>query len=123
MMRAVRSFLLKIIYRMVRPLIAPHNIIGNPYVAGKLMPLGDGAGRYVTLRAEGAASTRDGFPVPPVELWEGYGQTPEEYLASGREHMDNLLAILRGAGESPEATGRVLEVGCAAGRMAPVSAN
>ena len=57
------------------------------------------------------------LPVPPEKLWLGYGKTAEEWLESGQRHvavMRNLLA------ESDYHFGdghRVLELGCAAGRM------
>ena len=57
------------------------------------------------------------WSVPPGSLWEGYGSTEEEYLALGREHMASMLDILRKAGASVEAFQRVMDFGCAAGRM------
>jgi len=50
-------------------------------------------------------------------MWEGYGETPDQYMASGRDHMTRMLEILSAAGTSPEAFEKVLDFGCAAGRM------
>lgn len=57
--------------------------------------------------------------MPPKEKWisEKYGQTNEEYLASGERHVQEMLDILNHAGVSLEALGHVLEFGCGDGRM------
>ena len=57
------------------------------------------------------------LPVPPNTYWEGYGPTAEAYLQSGREHTERMLAILEAAGADPAGLHRVLDFGCAAGRM------
>ncbi len=58
-------------------------------------------------------------PVPPKETWisEKYGQTAEEYLASGRRDVQDMLAILERAGVLLESAGPILEFGCGDGRM------
>lgn len=57
--------------------------------------------------------------VPPKRGWisEKYGKTPEEYLASGRRDMDDMLAVLERAGVTLESLGNILEFGCGDGRM------
>jgi SAM-dependent methyltransferase len=62
-------------------------------------------------------ATDNGLPVPPRELWEGYGDTVEEYLAGGREHFTKMSSILSGSGFELDATQRVLDFGCSAGRL------
>ena len=57
------------------------------------------------------------LPVPPMHLWEGYASTPEEYLEGAQHEMTTMLAILSKAGASPQELTRVLDFGCAAGRM------
>lgn len=59
----------------------------------------------------------DGLPVPPREIWAGYGTTPEEYVTSGRHHWQSMSEILKEAGLHPVPGQRVLDFGCAAGRM------
>ena len=59
----------------------------------------------------------DAFAVPPSELWEGYGKSPEEYLGSGRNHAARMLEICGSAGFDIAKAGRVLDFGCSAGRM------
>jgi SAM-dependent methyltransferase len=57
--------------------------------------------------------------VPPKETWisQKYGKTDEEYLASGKRDVDEMLEICRRSGVSVEAPGHILEFGCGDGRM------
>jgi SAM-dependent methyltransferase len=59
----------------------------------------------------------DGLPVPPSELFAGYGGNAEEYLASGRDHFERMKELLAGEEFKFEKGCRVLDFGCAAGRM------
>jgi SAM-dependent methyltransferase len=119
MLNKIKGLILKVVYRGIRSFIANQNIISNPYVTGKLLPLQGVRDYYITLHPDAPTrpGSKDDFPVPPRELWEGYGGSPEEYLEGGREHMTRMLEILAEAGASPGTLTRVLEVGCAAGRM------
>ena len=47
----------------------------------------------------------------------GYAETPEEYLASGREHVSRMLDVLQQSSNSPVPLRYVLDLGCASGRM------
>lgn len=62
------------------------------------------------LRTNEIAS--DGLPLPPKNLWVGYADTPEEYILSGKRHVSKIFEMT-GRSNYP----RVLEFGCAAGRM------
>jgi ubiquinone/menaquinone biosynthesis C-methylase UbiE len=57
------------------------------------------------------------LPVPPQPLWENYADSQDHYLASGREHVDNMRRILGEQGFQFKAGQRILELGCATGRM------
>jgi ubiquinone/menaquinone biosynthesis C-methylase UbiE len=57
------------------------------------------------------------LPTPPENLWLGYGRTIEEWLASGKRHVDKMREILAASGYNFEPGGRVLELGCAGARM------
>ena len=57
------------------------------------------------------------FIVPPPTLWVSYGRTPEEYLESGKEDVEKMQEIYARSGAPLEAAGRILELGCAGGRM------
>jgi len=58
-----------------------------------------------------------GLPIPPSNLWVGYGKTADEYLSSGRRHFKKMSSILEESGYSFENGNRILDFGCAAGRM------
>jgi SAM-dependent methyltransferase len=115
--------LTRMVYKAVRPYLArllpAADIILNPYISGKLIPLqATKAYSIITHRGSPAVRVSNGtLPVPPKELWEGYGDTEEEYLSCGHQDMASMLDNLRVVGESPQALLRVLDLGCAAGRM------
>ena len=58
-----------------------------------------------------------GLPIPPNNLYEGYGKNSEEYLTSGEKHISKMRNILKEAGYSFEEGNRILDFGCAGGRM------
>jgi SAM-dependent methyltransferase len=57
------------------------------------------------------------LPVPPPEFWAYYCTSTESYLQSGREDTDTMRRLLAESGAPIENASRVLEVGCAGGRM------
>jgi SAM-dependent methyltransferase len=57
------------------------------------------------------------LPVPPSELWVGYGATPDEYLSIGRYDVETMERLVGASGAPLASCGRILELGCAAGRM------
>jgi SAM-dependent methyltransferase len=115
--------LTRIVYKAVHPYLArllpAADIILNPYISGKLIPLqATKAYSIITHLGSPAVRVSNGtLPVPPKELWEGYGDTETDYLSCGHQDMASMLDNLRVVGESPQALLRVLELGCAAGRM------
>jgi SAM-dependent methyltransferase len=99
-------------------LLDPSAIHANSYVSSKLYPLAGQSTGHVQLYADAAApGPGERLPVPPMHLWEGYASTPEEYLEGAQHEMGIMLAILSKAGASPQELTRVLDFGCAAGRM------
>lgn len=58
-----------------------------------------------------------GLPIPPKELWLGYGDTPEWYLQSGRKNDRTMREIANTGGFRLEDARRILDFGCGAGRM------
>ena len=59
----------------------------------------------------------EGLPIPPEELWVGYGPDVESYLSEGKNDVAEMVRILEESGVPFKDTNRVLEFGCAAGRM------
>ncbi|MBK8858912.1 MAG: class I SAM-dependent methyltransferase [Opitutaceae bacterium] len=58
------------------------------------------------------------LPVPPRDLWLGYGQDEQSYVASGREDVARMLEVIArsDAGFNPGAR-PILDLGCGGGRM------
>ena len=56
------------------------------------------------------------FPVPPPELME-YGESVQVHLAQGKETIDTMRSIVERNGQSLKAAKRILEFGCANGRL------
>lgn len=113
-MMALEAMLKRGVYKVLR---SDGTILNNPYISGKLVPLQGKGAHCILMKPSSNGSSNGDLPVPPRELWAGYGSTPEEYLALGREHMGSMLDILQKAGAAPSQLLRVLEFGCAAARM------
>lgn len=59
----------------------------------------------------------DGLPIPPPSLWAGYGTNSTDYILSGRSHFAAMLEQLSSSGFALANNQRILELGCAAGRL------
>jgi ubiquinone/menaquinone biosynthesis C-methylase UbiE len=81
----------------------PHKRSSYSYVIRKTNPPKAGGAREL--------------PAPPERLWLAYGPTIEDYLKSGKRDVDSMQSILSDSGYSFDEGNRVLEFGCAAGRM------
>lgn len=57
------------------------------------------------------------LPVPPEELWLGYGPDAETYLSLGKRHVAAMARVLAEDGFDVANAKRILEFGCGAGRM------
>ena len=114
----IPSPILTRIKSLVKEVVTPVHplILKNPYVAGKFYPLqGRSAGYIIPKPDTRTGSSKEDLPIPPVDLLQGY--SPEEHLAAGHRDMATMLDILTRAGVSPQKLARVLDFGCAAGRM------
>lgn len=100
-----------------RGLLRPSDIIRNPYLSAKYLPFQEGRDlRALLPEAEPAHPGDDGLPVPPRPYWMGYGSSAGEYLSSGRGDAARMLQEVEAAVPGFVA-GRVLDLGCGAGRM------
>jgi len=57
------------------------------------------------------------LPVPPRDFWADYCTSAESFLASGREDCETMSRLLAESGAAIEDAGRILELGCAGGRI------
>lgn len=57
-----------------------------------------------------------GLPIPPENLWLGYGKNNTEYLF-GKLQVEKMLEIVRQSDFAFEKGNRILDFGCGAGRM------
>jgi SAM-dependent methyltransferase len=101
---------------LVSRLLNLARITEDPVLLIKYVP-----GRLAGERLECTRPSRissDSLPVPPRELWLGYGSTEQEYLDSGRTDTERMVAILAEAGYSVGASDLpILDLGCGGGRM------
>jgi SAM-dependent methyltransferase len=82
-------------------------------------PYNSGARSFILRKV--STQGREGLarPVPPRDQWisDKYGNTAEEYLASGQRDLHDMEDILTRAGISLVDLGNILEFGCGDGRM------
>lgn len=87
-----------------------------PTAALKYIPYKRGEKVFVIARS--ATGPSDGMTaIPPRHLWHGYGETAEEYLATGRQHVGAMIDLLGDSDFKIAAGHRILDFGCASGRM------
>lgn len=93
-------------------------LMNSTVIPAKIYPFAEEAGVWWTeMTALVEEAPPESLAVPPIELWEGYGKTPTQYLASGRHDIARMLEILGGAGFSLDRAERIIDFGCSAGRM------
>lgn len=88
-------------------------------IAGHFYPYFEAQPTRIIRKADESPETSpdDGLPVPPRALFAGYGHSPADYLASGRDHHQAMMTILASSGLELAEGDRILDFGCAAGRM------
>jgi SAM-dependent methyltransferase len=92
-------------------------VAANPALAAKYDPYQERHSSYlVPLATTDGAHSAD-LPIPPRELWMCFETTADEYMSSGRTHVEAMRKILAASGFAFESGRRVLDFGCAAGRM------
>lgn len=95
------------------------SLMDNPSIAAKFYPYQENRTSYVLLTPtnDDKRLCESELPIPPKKLWMCFEETAEEYLSSGREHVDKMMAITKASGFSFRQGNRILDFGCAAGRM------
>jgi ubiquinone/menaquinone biosynthesis C-methylase UbiE len=128
MMRAEKRFLKRFLQFPADVLIAsseklPRKVSDmvrrDPRLDGKFYPYEADRDFFMTLRPsyrppDHAAS---GLPLPPQDLWAGYGTTAEYFLNSGQVDVDSMKRLLVSTGYRLQNVNRLLDFGCASGRM------
>jgi SAM-dependent methyltransferase len=105
-----------LIRRTTAAAFSPRDILSNPFVSAKLLPLQDKE-PHAVLRHVRTPSLTDELPVPPEELTIRWGLTPESYLRGGQIDAETMLALLAEVDLPVESLSRVLDFGCAEGRV------
>lgn len=90
-------------------------IINEPRLSAKFFPYRPDQPFLAILKT--GDNCREQSAIPPQQLWYGYGKTAEEYLSSGRIDVDKMIELLNASSFSIQSGNRILELGCAAGRM------
>ncbi|MBR1157441.1 class I SAM-dependent methyltransferase [Bradyrhizobium sp. JYMT SZCCT0428] len=85
----------------------------RPGVSARFIPLP----RRDNVSFVSPSAPNNHLPVPPRHLWEGYAETEAEYLKCGQDDVAQMLGILNEVEQRPVALERVLDLGCASGRM------
>jgi SAM-dependent methyltransferase len=70
-----------------------------------------------TVPGQSPADVPGSLPVPPREFWANYCTSAESFLESGREDVETMSRLLLESGAAIDEAARVLELGCAGGRM------
>jgi SAM-dependent methyltransferase len=88
-------------------------------ISGHFYPYFEAARMRVLRKSDWASENDsvDGLPIPPRALHAGYGFDATTYLECGREHVRAMMTIMSESGFELRAGARVLDFGCAAGRM------
>lgn len=111
-----RRLLEGVLRRTAAATFNPREILSNPFVSAKLLPLEEKESHAV-LRHVRTPSPTDELPVPPEALTSRWGLTPESYLRGGQIDAERMLELLGGLDIPVESLSRVLDFGCAEGRV------
>lgn len=95
-------------------------ILEHPHISAKFFPYKGNDSFYEILKKShhiDMLTDQMLLPVPPKTLWEGYAETEEMYLDTGRKHISTMLEILSRDDFQIQHGFKVMEFGCAAARM------
>jgi ubiquinone/menaquinone biosynthesis C-methylase UbiE len=94
----------------------PREILSNRFVSAKLLPLREQGGYGVVMRVQPDPQAGE-LPVPPLSLSSRWGLNTESYLRGGRNDAEAILDHLAEVDARVEPDSRVLDFGCAEGRV------
>jgi SAM-dependent methyltransferase len=97
--------------------VVHESILRTPYLAAKFYPYQPKESSYVLRPAQEAQTDATGLPIPPENLWWGYANTPEEYLAWGQDIVTKMKDVLQAVGVTLQPGNRILDFGCGSGIM------
>lgn len=95
----------------------PREILSNRFVSAKLLPLEEKQEGYGVLMQAQTEPHGEELPVPPLSLSSRWGQSTDSYLRGGRIDAENILAQLAEVDATVEPGSRLLDFGCAEGRV------
>ena len=105
-----------VVRRASAALSEPREILSNRFVSAKLLPLDEQDGYGVLMRVQANKQTEE-LPAPPLALSSRWGLNTESYLRGGRNDAETILAHLGEIDVTIEPGSRVLDFGCAEGRV------
>src|SRR5215471_3790568 len=89
----------------------------DPQLAAKFFAYQARSRSFILPKSAPGTNIGADLPVPPEELWYGYAQTPEEYLAGGQRRVDQVREILDTTEFKLNPGQRILDFGCGSGIM------
>jgi SAM-dependent methyltransferase len=110
-------FLTRLVRKAEYAASAGQGILANRFVSAKLVPLAAGQQDAIIFKKGDSPQADDGLPLPPPELWSRWGMSPDEYLREGAADAAGIVAALAEAGVAAAELPRVLDFGCAEGRV------
>lgn len=108
--------LLRKLRTRLRRLIRLADSVENPVLFTKYLN-GRQPGEKIELNYK-IVDSGNALPVPPPDLWLGYGSNSEEYVTSGQTDITRMAQLLGEAGiDLDHPDGPILDLGCGGGRM------
>ena len=92
-------------------------VLTNPHIAAKFYPYLPHRTSYLIRPPSRRCDDRSELVVPPRELWWGYAETPEQYLAMGQLFVESMKEVLQTSGTPVQAYNKILDFGCGSGIM------
>jgi len=90
----------------------------HPHISAKFLPYQGQSSIYIIDKNRfNRKDMLSELPIPPKQLWEGYAETKDEFLQTGKVHMTTMFEILEKDEFKIRDGSRILEFGCAAARM------